>query len=321
LTKLQPFSSAIAEIQFGSHLYKLNTENSDRDYAGIYLPTIDDILLENVTTVIDISDNKKTKNGPEDIDRKFYSLRKFMSLAAKGDTNVMDMLHCSDSDILTTSDIFDTLRANRSKCYTKNCSSMVGYVKAQANKYGVKGSRLSAVNKALKMCEAIRDKSQTLSDYWDFIPVSEFSKLISTDTENSGVQRFYEVCGRKYQDCLTFEEFEENMTALKSKYGSRAEKAESNDGVDFKAISHALRVGYQTQDILTKGTYGFPLDQTEYIKKVKAGEVNIGDVRQVLEDLVKNIKVQIEESDLPEEPDTKFWDDLYLKICRDHYSI
>lgn len=321
MTKLSPFQGVIAEIQFGSHLYKLNSETSDHDYAGIYIPTLDDILMGKTTPVVDLSDNKKTKNGIDDVDRKFYSLRKFIELAAKGDTNVMDILHCSDDDVLITSNLFNLLRSVKSKCYTKNCSSMVGYLKAQANKYGVKGSRLAAVNKALKMCNAIRDKSQTLEEYWDFIPTSEFSKLIITDTENSGIQRFYEVCGRKYQDCLTFEEFEENMKALKSKYGHRAEKAESNDGVDFKAISHALRVGYQTQDILTKGTYSFPLDQTDFIKKVKSGNVNIGEVRQVLEDLVKSIEIQIEESDLPEEPDVKFWDDLYLKICRDWYDI
>ena len=31
--------------QYGSHLYGLNTENSDLDFRGVYIPTLDDIIL------------------------------------------------------------------------------------------------------------------------------------------------------------------------------------------------------------------------------------------------------------------------------------
>ena len=32
--------------QYGSHLYGLNTENSDLDFRGVYIPTLDDIILK-----------------------------------------------------------------------------------------------------------------------------------------------------------------------------------------------------------------------------------------------------------------------------------
>lgn len=35
----------IVEMAHGSHLYGLETENSDMDYKGIYLPKLDDVLL------------------------------------------------------------------------------------------------------------------------------------------------------------------------------------------------------------------------------------------------------------------------------------
>lgn len=35
----------ILEMKFGSHLYGTNTENSDMDFKGIYLPTAREIVL------------------------------------------------------------------------------------------------------------------------------------------------------------------------------------------------------------------------------------------------------------------------------------
>ena len=34
--------------QYGSHLYGLNTENSDLDFRGVYIPNLDDIILHKV---------------------------------------------------------------------------------------------------------------------------------------------------------------------------------------------------------------------------------------------------------------------------------
>ena len=38
----------IVKSIFGSHLYGTNTENSDTDYKGIYLPSKNDCYLNNV---------------------------------------------------------------------------------------------------------------------------------------------------------------------------------------------------------------------------------------------------------------------------------
>jgi len=319
--KLPFFEGSLLEMKIGSRMYGLHTVDSDYDYAGIYLPSLDDVLANRVVDVVDLSTNTETKNGPADIDRKFFSLRKFIELCKKGDTNALDMLHADDSMIIHHSATFETIRKHKEKCYTKNMSSMVGYLRSQANKYGVKGSRLAAVNKALKMCEAVKNKQSTLSDYWTFLPTSEFSWVESTDTESSGVQNFYVVCGRKYQDCMTYEEFHTCMLNLRKKYGERSEKAESHDGIDFKSITCALRVGYQVQDILTKGTYYYPLEQTEYLKDVRAGRAPIGDLRKVLERLVDNVGALMVDSSLPDEKDDVFWDQLYLKLAKKEYDL
>ena len=35
----------MVKMVFGSHLYGLDTENSDKDYCGIFVPTAKEIIL------------------------------------------------------------------------------------------------------------------------------------------------------------------------------------------------------------------------------------------------------------------------------------
>lgn len=97
--------------QFGSHLYGLNTENSDLDFRGVYIPALDDIILkkdkDEINTELWITrhlPDKEIKNDGEyvwtEVDRvesikvdiKLFSLYKFIQLCSKADTNALDLL-------------------------------------------------------------------------------------------------------------------------------------------------------------------------------------------------------------------------------------
>ena len=89
--------------QYGSHLYGLNTENSDLDFRGVYIPTFEDIILKkdkdeintelvfeetkfisarNITDsygfVHCLKESKETKEIKVDV--KIFSLQKFIQL-------------------------------------------------------------------------------------------------------------------------------------------------------------------------------------------------------------------------------------------------
>jgi len=58
--------AVVVELLFGSHLYGLNTPESDKDYKGIVLPTAEDILLGHTSFHIDKSTgNDKSKKWPK----------------------------------------------------------------------------------------------------------------------------------------------------------------------------------------------------------------------------------------------------------------
>lgn len=153
----------IVRMVFGSHMYGLNTPNSDIDYKGVYLPELNDILLGTAAKNISRSTgDAQSQNGAGDIDDDWYSLAEFMNLATKGETMALDMLHVNPEMVTVEVDpeygwIWEELVANREKFYCRNLNAYMGYVKKQAAKYSIKGSRLSdlenvidVVNTAIK---------------------------------------------------------------------------------------------------------------------------------------------------------------------------
>ena len=101
--------------QYGSHLYGLNTENSDLDFRGVYVPNLDDIILgkaqDEINTEIELWEIRDSnKENPTyhieepttlinswylrkvKVDVKIFSLQKFIQLCSKADTNALDLL-------------------------------------------------------------------------------------------------------------------------------------------------------------------------------------------------------------------------------------
>lgn len=309
----------VVNMAFGSHLYGLNTPLSDYDYKGIYLPTLNELLLGNYPKSYKVSTgNAHKKNAPGDVDTEVMSLPYFVKYAIEGQTFAIDMLHCKAP--LYTSPIWEDLAKNRTKFYSKNLQAFVGYVKRQAAKYGIKGSRLAEIKSVLDTMQGTL-KTSAIIEYKAVLPIGEHTQWVTS--ENNGVvQTFYEVCGRKYQSTLTIEKLGEALINMYDSYGDRAKLAESNDGVDWKAVSHALRAGYQARDIYKDGDFEYPLKETDFLLKVKTGQLDYkAEVAPVLEDLVSEVDALTISSLLPESIDKAFWDDWLLEVYYNGFGI
>jgi hypothetical protein len=306
----------IVRMVFGSHMYGLNTPNSDKDYKGIYLPSLDELLLGTYKPTISFSTgNDTSKNTKDDVDDEWMALPTFLKLACKGETVAIDMLHSSDEFWELDSNyghIWGSLVDQRTRFYTKNLSAYMGYVKRQAAKYGIKGSRMSALKEAMKAM-AGQAPSKLLRDIWALLPEAEYL----SKEERDGLH-YYHVNGKLYQDTVTVDYALERLKQAYDAYGARARQAEKNDGVDWKAVSHALRAGYQLRGILAKGTFSYPLEETDFILKVKTGQLDFKtEVSPVLEALVEEVEDLTEKSTLPEKVDQKYWDRWLLNVYKD----
>ena len=308
--------NTIVKIKFGSHLYGTNTPQSDTDYKGIYLPSLRDVYVGKFKE--HISYNTKTgsdqKNSKEDIDYEVYSLHYFLDLACAGETVAIDMIHAPKEMILISSPIWEAIQANRHKTYSKNIKAFVGYARTQAAKYGIKGSRLNQAGKVIEFLSS-QNLHLKINDIWEILPEGEH---ISKTVDDTGVN-IYQVCGKKFQGTATIKFCLPSLNKYYSEYGARAKLAANNEGIDWKAVSHALRAAFQVKEMLTTHDLKFPLKEREYLLQVKQGRLDFKkEVGPRLDKEIEELEILAAKSDLPEKVDRLFWDDFlcdtYLRI-------
>ncbi|QNI20605.1 putative nucleotidyltransferase [Escherichia phage JN02] len=316
---------------FGSHLYGTSTPESDVDFKEIYVPHARDILTGNVKEHMSKNtNNTSSKNTKDDVDHELYSLKYFFKLAADGETVALDMLHTPQSLVVKSDlpDVWKYIQDNRSRFYTTNMKSYLGYVRKQASKYGVKGSRLAILRQALK-------RSNEWGQYFDngavirlshmknVLPVGEFASWVETENEKTGKQTFYNLLDRKFQDTLTNKEFNAILVKLEENYGERARKAEANEGIDWKALSHACRGGLQLLEIYKTGDLVYPLQDAPFILDVKLGKHTFKTVQEFLEDIVDQVEhasEQAAKNGMQQKVDMSFWDDFLEQVYLENHN-
>lgn len=314
----------IIEMTFGSHLYGTNTPNSDKDFKGVFMPTVDQIFLGRIPKSLN-SNTKKTKvegvrNGPDDVDTEFYSLHYFIHLACEGETVALDMLHADPKHWARSFHeypIWCELVAQRHRFYTKTLKSFVGYARRQAAKYGVKGSRLSDAKRVLEFLKSTYtmrrssngDCTARLRDVWENLPTGEH-----LSTEMTSQDLLYNVCGKLLSSKASIDHYIPMLDKFVDTYGHRAQQAAENQGIDWKAVSHAFRAAYQVKHILVDGGYTYPLPETYMILAVKRGTLDwFTQVQPALEAIMDEVEALSKQSTLPEKVDRTYWDNWLVK--------
>ena len=296
----------IVKMKFGSHLYGTDTEYSDIDYKGVFLPSRGEILLGNIPKCRSFTTgNYEDKNSPGDVDEEIYSLHYFIKLACDGQTVAMDMLHAPEKFLIETSKIWETIVRQKNKFYTKNLNSFVSYARRQASKYGIKGSRLNAASLVLTLLKS-NDPKLKLRNIWDQLPRIEH--CYETGVDPNGLRQF-QICGKIFQESSSIGYVIPILKKFYDDYGHRAKLAAENKNIDWKAISHALRAAIQTKEIMTQGTITFPLKDAPFLMQVKAGKLDYTtEVVPVLESLMEEVETMVSQSNLPEKVDIDYWD-------------
>lgn len=321
----------IVKAYFGSHLYGTSTPESDVDFKEIYVPHARDILTGNVKEHMSKNtNNTSSKNTKDDVDHELYSLKYFFKLAADGETVALDMLHTPQSLVVKSDlpDVWKYIQDNRSRFYTTNMKSYLGYVRKQASKYGVKGSRLAVLRQALKRSNEwgrYFDNGAVirLSHMKNVLPIGEFASWVETENEKTGKQTFYNLLDRKFQDTLTNKEFNAILVKLEENYGERARKAEANEGIDWKALSHACRGGLQLLEIYKTGDLVYPLQDAPFILDVKLGKHTFKTVQEFLEDIVDQVEhasEQAAKNGMQQKVDMSFWDDFLEQVYLENHN-
>jgi hypothetical protein len=300
----------ICRTIFGSKLYGTDSPDSDTDYKSVFMPTEMEILTGKIPKTINMTTGKNnSRNSAEDIDHESFSLHYFMELLYQGQTVALDMLHGNLETIQTP--IWRELKSRRREFYTKNMRAFVGYARKQAAKYGVKGSRLDAAREALAFLMTRGDRTiQHLYEHGELWEGEHIHLSLYTlpDGDYDITKSYWEVCGKKMTFGGKASHYIDMLKKFYDNYGGRAKLAAANQGIDWKAISHAFRVAYQTRAILSGSGFSYPLPQTNLLREIKAGKIDYSrNLAPNLDALMDHIEILAKSSKLPEKVDVEYW--------------
>ncbi len=314
---------SIVLIRYGSHLYGTNTPQSDLDIKGVYLPSARDILLQRVEPVIVATRSKGLgeKNDSTDTDFELYSPEKFLRSVAKGQSFALEMLFAPESSFLEPPDhLWNEMKKLSMQLLTKQAASFVAYCKQQAYKYGKKGSKLSAARAVLEVLLSAEQTYGTMAPLVKTIDtvmpvVSAHSDLsITSFMQPNGItEKHLQVCGKKIAFHASIKNARQIVQNVIHQYGDRAKQAEQNSGADWKALSHAVRIGHQALEFLTDHRLTFPRPERERLFAIKLGTISYDEVLQEIEQLVGKVEALALKSTLPEASDPHLIDDFIEK--------
>lgn len=264
---------------FGSKLYGTNTPSSDTDYKGLFLPTLEDVLTKEDARHYTFSTGASdSKNTSEDTDVQLWSLGYWLDLLKKGDTNALDLFFAMFSE--HQEKFFDEQFENVIKSFVpsdffdlKSNKAFVGYTMHQAKKYGLKGSSVGLLKDTLSFLKQRVTKEMLENDvrlgtlFQELLKRFEDKSLFFEKEMPQGKMLF--VLGKGFDSSLRLSEALERLQTTYDKFGHRAKEAEQNNGVDWKAVSHAFRCLLQMEEMLETGFLQFPLKDAPFLLDVK----------------------------------------------------
>lgn len=321
------------KAQFGSNVYGTNLPSSDVDYKGIFLPNPKDIVLQKAADHYKENTKEDTskRNEAGDIDFEAFSLQRYLKLLAEGQTVSLDLLFTPDKFIIQNDlNLFNEIKTHRHKFLHKGTASFFGYAKTQAAKYGLKGSRISALKAILAFLEPLPSYKR-LSDFEDQLNqfVLDNANLKTDETEplikytfikspRAIVEKHIEVNNRKFALHSDIKYLKERFNEYYENYGHRARLAEINESVDWKACMHAVRVSREAQELLLTHNITFPRPEKDLLLKIRKGEMDYKAVAEIIEQGLVDINSAKEKSTLPEGPDYEFIDDF---VCNKYLNL
>lgn len=333
----------ILELKFGSHLYGTSTPESDLDFKAIYLPSARDIVLGRVKGTIQQGRKKAAceRNTKDDIDIETFSLCRYLELLTEGQTVSLDILFGYKNTMTFATDqgkeIMQTIYDNRKRLITRNVNAFVGYARQQAAKYGIKGSRMDSLKRTMMLLDdlhANHNPYDKLDKHSAAIVALEIATkdLISLEKTPlveivmlKGPKGAFDaphlrVNGRAIPFHATVKYAREIVGKMLDGYGQRAHKAHLAGGIDWKALSHAVRVNSEAMELLETSEITFPCQNKDLLLKIKKGELPYEQVAEMIEEGLAKLYEAHEKSPLPDKPDQEFVDDLiydvYSKIVK-----
>lgn len=333
-------TNLLTVVTYGSHLYGTSTPTSDHDFKAVYLPDMRDLMLAKQPRTLryrfdadgnPVSDSQTMPdNGYE---AEHTPVQKFVHDFLGGQAYAVETVfavvqgahlkHCPPVATLGSRRFcaFEALCHKLAKQYVhRNVNGMVGFAVKQTFDYVRRGERLNAAKHVLDVLKS-KVSFYTAADRLTTVrldtPVAymlggemtqetlldavlrETGLEAGTTNNQNKTMRTLKLNGREYLETTTLPHLITAVEKLVDQYGDRSTKASETE-VDWKSLSHAVRVYEQVIELLQTGFITFPRHNADALLRIKKGEHKLESVKDLLRDLDDNVNELLAESTLPE---------------------
>lgn len=263
---------------FGSHLYgTVISGTSDLDVKGIFLPSREKLLLgEKIPSLHYSTSSNFEKNKAGDIDIELWSVQKWLlELLPEGDVGALDLLFSitNPSCKIFKDSSLETVFNNRASLINLDGSrGYAAYAIRQGKKYAIQGSRGDAIKKVWHLLK---------ERFPDECPKGKAEKFLEELFTQGGEtcqiktlhgERALILGGKAYLASMKLREL---MVRVKAQNEACARQSVINmgRGIDWKALSHAIRAITQAKEFMETGDIVFPLANKDELITIKKGSI------------------------------------------------
>ena len=314
-------------VQYGSKLYGTSTPTSDTDLKSVYLPNIDNLLLGKKLVATKTREDKYGQPVPDNasmpengVENEYIPFQTFVRDFVAGQTYAVEMAYAilkqgpSAPDKVSARE-FELVKELVENFGNNEVYSMVGFAMKQTFDYVKRGERLNDARKVKQALDVVLSRYEsyqwplvrldtTITHNLDGVvstmlvldAVADFTGLeTGTSVNNNKTQRTLEMNGRSYLESTTVTHLMTQVEKLITQYGERSTKAAETD-VDFKSLSHAVRVYQQAIELLDTGKVTFPRPNAAELLRIKSGKADLEEVKVLLKKLDAEVLEKMETS-------------------------
>ena len=335
----------ISEFVAGSILYGTNTPKSDKDVRGVFIPS-EPYFLGFLNRTEQFEDKQN--------DIVFHDIRKFLKLALDNNPNIIEYLFIPQNLYSTITKEWEIILSHAKYFLSTKCRyTFMGYAHSQLNR--IKGHRSWLLNPPKKKPERLDFGLIGNRSNLTKTEIGAFNELIALYLEQIGQYHELKNGLEEMNECHTYRSIVKNSTNVdytairniapisenilhelekekayrqsmrywkqynnwkKTRNPERA-KLEKLYGYDVKHAMHLYRLGYQCEELLTKGKITFPLQSKDHLLDIRNGAYRYEQVIEDFEKMEAKMETLYEKSILPKKPNRKKIDELCIKITRE----
>ena len=309
-------SQYLVKIKYESCLYGTNGPESDIDWKVIYLPSIEDLLLNKILSNHKSAPNQKNeKMGAGEEETEFIPLHIFLDHHLNGVTYAVEVAQGilqGHAEFFQHEMLMKQLVTELVDNFTtKNLKGMIGYAISQSRKYGLKTRRFDDLNLALQTvndwCKQQRvNESERIGDHPNLIQeLCKIDCIGMTVIETKRIHQDKEpvaaikLSGKYFPLQNTIATVKKSIISSIETYGDRV-KSFAGEGTDWKALSHALRIIDQVYELSETGKIQFPVARATYYRDIKFGKYDLDTIIDELTEKFESIDDVIADSILVE---------------------